>query len=130
VRAGVAWPDIPSLLARALGDENPDVRLLAYRILPLVDSAPGARRPLLQAGLSDGHEDVLEEAVAAHITLFDHLTDGELEAARTHLSDLQRSQTYHVRERANALAELLASRAGRAVAVPDNEEPLQAGVAR
>jgi hypothetical protein len=110
VRTGLEWPDIARLLADALADANPDVRLLAFRMLPIVNLSPRDRHALLGTGLTDPHEDVLEEAVAAHIAMFDRLTGDELRTVGERLSALRSGPTYHVRERANALAELLHTR--------------------
>jgi hypothetical protein len=91
---------------------------------------PADRRTLLAAGLSDPHEDVLEEAIAAHITLFHTLTSEEQDAARARRSLLESAPTFHARERANVLMELL-SAAGRPV-ITEAASPalhLRAGVA-
>lgn len=118
VRSNTSWPGLPALLRHALSDANPDVRLLAFRILPLIEVPPVERWTLLGAGLSDPHEDVLEEAIAAHIALFHTLTDDERNAARARRSLLETGPTFQVRERANVLAEMLSAPVDHPAATP------------
>lgn len=107
VRADAPWPGIAALLTRAMADANPDVRLIAFRILPIVEVPAPDRRALLREGLWDPHEDVLEEAIAAHIALFHTLTELERQTARDRRPLLEEGPTFQVRERANVLAEML-----------------------
>jgi hypothetical protein len=108
VTAGIRWPGLLRILHRGTEDANPDVRLLAFKLLPLIRPERSEGAPLLRIGLDDPHEDVTEWAIRAHIDLFDTLDAGQRDDLKRALPRLLTHTTYQVRDRASVLAELLA----------------------
>lgn len=107
VEFGYTWPGLSTILLNSHTDQNPDVRLLAYKIFPLCHQVLKDKGAFLADGLGDNHEDVLEWAVIAHIELFDLLGPKEREYVRSKLPEILMHCNYHVRDKANILAELL-----------------------
>jgi L-ascorbate metabolism protein UlaG (beta-lactamase superfamily) len=106
VTSGRFWPAVNRILEQGRMDSNPDVRLLTYKILLECFDQVDERETILAAGLADEHEDVLEWAVIAHIYLFDRLDPANRRDARQRLPALLTHSNFHVRSRANVLAEL------------------------
>lgn len=106
VEAGRFWPAVNRILEQGRLDSNPDVRLLTYKILLECFDRVAESSTILAAGLADEHEDVLEWAVIAHIHLFDRLDPANRRDAGQRLPALLTHSNFHVRSRANVLAEL------------------------
>jgi L-ascorbate metabolism protein UlaG (beta-lactamase superfamily) len=114
VSFGERWPGLAAALARAHRDPNPDVRLLAFKTLPLCYSHVPGWQNLLEAGLDDRHEDVVEWVVRACIDLHEEIADGTARTLRDALPRLLTYPNYHVRLQASALAEIAGAQHDRA----------------